>query len=148
MDVYNNIFYATTDKPMISISAGNDVNFVNNAYYNTTGVYRYNYEGTTYSSLVDWQMGRGQERFFGSNVGFQGVDPQLAAPGKGAAIDDAYRLNTLDQYRLLNGSPLIDAGLDLGARFTIPIGNQDYFGAAPLSGKSQDMGAGETGAGR
>jgi hypothetical protein len=67
-------------------------------------------------------------------VGLQ-IDPQLVGPFSGGiTLDDPALLTTLDEYRLLATSALIDAGVDL-ATLPLPIalgltdpGDHDYFG--------------------
>lgn len=142
VEVFNNIFYTTTSIPMVRILSGNDVNFTNNAYYTTSGTYRYNYKGVVYNSLTAFR-GTGQETYANNPVGFQGVNPQLTNPGGGGTFNDADQLVNLNAYKLQTGSPMIDAGLNL-SQFAIDIGFRDYYGANPLQGTRQDIGAYET----
>jgi hypothetical protein len=55
-------------------------------------------------------------------------------------------LSELTSYRLVPGSPLIDAGIDLAAEFGLDVGTQDFWGTPKPQGKGFDIGACEFGA--
>jgi hypothetical protein len=86
-------------------------------------------------SFASWQTATGQEKIFGANVGLN-VNPQLYNPGGGAVIGPPGYAPPLPlAYQLISGSPMIGAGLDLNAQFSINTGTQDYYGNAnPRSG--------------
>ena len=69
----------------------------------------------------------------------------LVAPGTAGMINDFNRLNTLTQYMLQNGSPMVDAALDLPdpwAGYT--AAKFDFFGNPVPKGPAADIGANES----
>jgi hypothetical protein len=137
--VYNNIFVQSGGRELArqdNFGAGfvNDVQLLHNAYWPSGGVFKIVWNGVTYSSLSGWADATGQEKVAGALVGLQ-IDPQLVGPFSGGiTLDDPALLTTLDEYRLLATSALIDAGVDL-ATLPLPIalgltdpGDHDYFG--------------------
>ena len=94
--------------------------------YQAGGAIAY-WNGTLYKTLADWSTATGQEFQNGAIVGFT-VDPMLTSPGGGATYG-GYDPGGLTAYRLLPGSPVRGAGLDLKAASGIDPGASDYFGA-------------------
>ncbi len=70
------------------------------------------------------------------------LDPLLAAGGSGPTLGDAWALESLSAYTLLDGSPMIDLGLALSS-FTIDPGSRDFFGNPLLQGQGPDVGSHE-----
>jgi hypothetical protein len=138
----NNIFQTAGPVPLVEVTAGqlsgaNDLRFEGNDYFTTGSPFVALWGSTPYSSLTAWRS-TGQEMKGTTAVG-RTDDPKLTAPGGGATFDDATRLETLDAYRLKQGSPLVNAGLDLSALYSIDAGGQDFYGTA-LDG-AVDVGA-------
>lgn len=103
-----------------------------NDYFGGAGI---RWGGTTYATLTAWRTATGQEIRGGTNTGLA-VDPQLAAPATAPTVTDPAVLDGADGLRLLAGSPVATAGLDLPALFGTAVGTRDYFGttlAAPYA---------------
>ena len=140
----NNIFQTAGPVPLVEVTAGqlsgaNDLRFEGNDYFTTGSPFVALWGSTSYSSLTAWRS-TGQELRGTTAVG-RTDDPRLTAPGAGATFGDATRLETLDAYRLKPGSPLVNAGLNLSALYSIDAGGQDFHGTA-LDG-AFDIGASE-----
>ena len=141
----NNIF-VTTGLPMVQVestalSVAADLRFEGNAYFAGGAPPVFRWGGTTFTGLTAWRA-TGQEALAGAPTGFS-VDPQLSAPGSGAAIGDADRLTSLDAYRLRAASPMADAGIDLRMQFGIDTGTSDFYGGPIGVGNGPDVGAHE-----
>jgi hypothetical protein len=146
VEVRNNIFQTTGGMRLVratGVLANNSSNrFIANAYDSSGGSFKIDWNGHSYSSLNSWRSAKGQEKLYGSKVGFQG-SPKLSAAGKAPTLNDAYKLNTLWQYKLQRGSPLINHGVSPNA--TLSSARKDFFGASlPKSGK-YDVGVHELG---
>lgn len=113
-----------------------DLRFENNDYFGGAVAI---WGATQYSTLTAWRA-TGQETLSGTPVGLS-VDPRLVAAGNGPTLGDADLLTTLGAYRLSSGSPMIDAGLNLGARFGIEAGTADFYGTRLFAGGNSDVGA-------
>lgn len=140
----NNIL-VTSGVPVVEATAAAlagaaELRFENNNYFGGTVVAIWG--AAQYSSLAAWRA-TGQEMLGAVPIGLS-VDPGLVAPGAGPALGDADALASLDAYRLSNGSPMIDAGLDLAARYGIDPGATDYYGTALFAGNGYDVGATES----
>jgi len=65
----------------------------------------------------------------------------LTNPGGGGTIGNPDLLATISAYRLLPGSPMAGAGLNLGVLFAASVGSHDYYGnpvqAPPAVGASE-----------
>lgn len=139
---YNNIFYAAVEEFAYLIAAYDDGGSVvgwemkGNLYYAPVGVQIY-WGTTTYTSLASWQAATSQELHEASSVYVSG-NPLLTNAGSGGTTG-GYDAD-MSAYRLQEGSPAFNAGLDLNAEFTIDIGPQDFFGNAVAPG-SRDIGA-------
>jgi hypothetical protein len=127
----NNIFQTTGGVPLVQITSGQlagatDLKFQANDYFASGGAFHVLWGGASYSSLSTWRAS-GQELIGSASVG-RSVDPRLEAAGAGATLGDASRLETLAAYRLQPGSPLINAGLNLAAMFSLDSGGLDFYG--------------------
>ena len=142
-EIYNNIILTTPGKRVLDIpNPESRWNFRGNCYWTYGGDIEIRWGDATYSSLNEWRVASGQERFGGVDVGFK-ADPKLIDAGAGGTIGDARGLATLNAYRLTSSSPLIDAGLDIESVFGIDAGNRDYYGTRIPSGGKYDVGANE-----
>ena len=116
----NNLFVTANNKKLVNGSPTTaQALFQGNDYWPSGGTF----DVAGYSSLAAWRSATGQEMLDSAPVGLQ-VNPLLNA-----------------DYRLLADSPLIDAGLDLPARFGIDPGQIDYFSNAIPRGATFDIGA-------
>lgn len=123
----NNIIYAAN--PNIMNMKENDITFNNNLYWYTgAGNPVFKWGNSTYSSFAAFKTGSGQE----ANGLY--VDPLLNDP--------TYHANGFPStsFTLQNGSPAINAGVDLGN-----MGAHDFFGNAIPQGGAYDIGAFESG---
>lgn len=142
-EIYNNIILTTPGKKVLDIPNTNSRwNFRGNCYWTYGGDIQIRWGDTTYSSLNEWRVASGQERFGGVDVGFK-TDPKLVDAGAGGTIGDAHSLAALNAYRLTSESPLIDAGLDIESAFGIDAGKHDFYGTKIPSGGRYDVGANE-----
>lgn len=138
----NNLFQTTGGLPLVEVTAGQlsgatDLHFQGNDYFASGSPFLVRWGGTSYASLSSWRAS-GQEMNGSAAVG-RNVDPMLMAPGAGATLSDATRLETLDAYRLKPGSPLIDTGLALAALYGIDTGAYDFYGTPLID--TPDVGA-------
>ena len=141
----NNIL-VTAGAPVVEVAAAalagaRDLRFEGNAYFAGGAAPRFLWNGATYSSLSAWRV-TGQETLRGQPSGTS-LDPHLTAAGSGATFGDADALAGLDAYRLRDGSPMADAGLDLRTLFGIDPGAADFFGGALGQRTGFDIGAHE-----
>ena len=137
----NNIFYTTGGLPTIMASALTTagVLFQQNDYAPSFAAV---WGSSVYTQLDRWREGTGQERIGGRDSGLA-LNPALASPGNGGTIGSPDRLATLSAYRLLPGSPIVNAGLNLQSRFGIDMGGHDFYGVPVPSGSAPDIGASE-----
>jgi hypothetical protein len=139
----NNVVYVSGGVPAIEVASGQvGLVFQGNGYWSAGAALSLVWAGTAYNSLDDWRAATGQERVGSVQTGLV-ADPRFESPGGGGTIGDADRLETLDAYVLRPDSPLIDAGLDLAARFGIDAGGRDFRGVALPQAGGYDVGATE-----
>lgn len=134
-DVYNNTFYIGEglDTEVVE-DVGGVATLKNNIFYNlgtsttTTWGRNFSYENNLY-------YGYDSTPEDGSKII---ADPMFADPGTGGTgvLGDS-AIDTLGGYRLREGSPAIDAGLEIEDN-----GGRDYFGT-PLTDGKTDIGAAE-----
>lgn len=137
----NNLLISAGGKPIVEVDKGQTgVLFQGNAYWTQGKPLIILYAGTEYHDLATWRAQTGQETFDGKEVGLF-ADPHLSRMGKGETLAGARRVSSLSSYRLLPGSPLIDAGMDLRADFGIDVGRRDLWGTPIPQGQGIDIGA-------
>jgi hypothetical protein len=111
--VFDNLFVTTQDQPMVSFDgSGSGVVFQGNDYWSVGALPQFLWAGNTFVGLDSWRAHTGQETLHGDPVGFS-VNPRLRNAGGGGTIVNADLLDTLNAYRLLDNSPVRNAGLDL-----------------------------------
>lgn len=137
---YNNIFITGGWAPFTH-GASDHFRFVNNCYWSVDSFFAFN--DRDYRSLEEFRTS-GQEMHNGEPMGMQ-VDPELKDAGAAGTIaDPANMAALLNAYTLLEGSPCVDAGIDLKARFSIDPGARDFFGGAIPRGDGFDIGVHES----
>ncbi|MHC4720042.1 MAG: LamG-like jellyroll fold domain-containing protein, partial [Planctomycetota bacterium] len=142
-EVYNNIFFSAAGKQVVDIpQPSGGWSFRGNCYWTYGGDIEIKWGDATYTSLNEWRVATGQERFGGVDIGYQ-TDPKLIDAGAGGTVGDVRLLSTLNAYRLTALSPLIDAGLDIESAFGIDAGGQDYYGTKIPGNGKYDVGAHE-----
>jgi hypothetical protein len=145
LHIRNNILITSGGLSLINVSATQasvtELRFEGNNYYASGSAMRLVWGASVYASLSAWRAS-GEEMVAGVASGFS-VNPQLNGAGAGATLDDADRLETIDAYRLRDGSPMIDSAIDLPARFGISTGTSDFYGARLPNGGGYDIGANE-----
>jgi hypothetical protein len=134
--IYNNTLYSsTTDGACLDGVSGQ---FCNNIVQTSSGLAPLVSAGSAILAGNDLWNGA----VVSSPVGIS-VDPQLANPGGGGTIGAADLLYTLAAYKLASTSPLIDAGINLQARFGINPGSVDFYGDLIPQNSALDPGADE-----
>ena len=137
----NNLLISDSSVPLAEIEPNQrDVMFQGNDYWTRQGNFIILDRGKTYHSLETWRTAVGQEQLDGKATGLS-VAPLLTRMDEGETIAGKASLYRLAGYRLLPDSPLIDAGLDLGAAFGLDVGTQDFWGTPIPQGESFDIGA-------
>jgi hypothetical protein len=133
----NNLFIATGGVRFVETAAGEGLRFENNAYWAQGNPILIKWAGTNYTSLESWRQGSEWETTLGKSVGFT-VDPLMATVIPGLEPYDVLNVPTLLGFRLQEGSPLIEAGLDLSP---LDHGPQDFFGNPLGLGRKLPIGA-------
>ena len=139
--VRNNVLYSDAEGPMGAAdpAAVLDLRFEGNAYFDPTGRYGVVWGPDEIAGIDAWSQMSGQERIDGQPVWRLG-DPGLCDPGRGGVVYPR-GLATLRAYRPKGGSPLVDAGLELRARFGVDPGGRDLVGTGVPQGQGIDVGA-------
>lgn len=153
--VYNNLFLSFAGNPVVQgndfVASGQErgIDMLANAYWSDSDSFRILWENGTYTSLADWSAATRQETASGVLVGVQ-VDPGLSGPFNGGrSLNQPLLFSTLDAYRLLPTSALIDAGTSV-ADLSLPIalgltdvGARDFYGGEVRHGTAFDIGTHE-----
>jgi hypothetical protein len=143
VNIRNNIVQTTGGLSVVDAdSAAAFAQFNGNAFWSSGSPLRFRWSGVNYATLEAWRSATGREMIGTTPTGLN-VDPQLAAPGTAGALNSGYKLNRLDQYRLLPTSPLIDAAVAIASahkNYTPPV--FDFF-AFTLPPAARDVGAAE-----
>jgi len=139
---YNNLFLAEGVGPLLRVKAPSrsaDMQFEHNAYVDPAGLYRVEWGEEVFNDVLAWMAVARVEILGRAYVQPAGVLPVRNAGSGGVAYPESTA--KLKAYRLIEGSPLIDAGVNLrGAH-----GARDFFGdplPTPEAGKF-DIGAHE-----
>ena len=138
---FNNLLMAGPGVPLVEVEPRQEkITFQGNAYWPRGGSFMVLDRGARYTTLESWRAATGEERGEGGATGIA-ADPKLTAVNAGESMGGRRALATLSAFRLLPGSPLIDAGLDLAARFGLDVGAQDFWGTPLPQGRGFDVGA-------
>jgi hypothetical protein len=130
----NNIIITTGGRPLVLVSSGEmygakDLRFLGNDYWPSGSTANFNFGSKNYTSLSAWQSATGEEKLSGKSVGYQ-LSPGLTAAGAAGTIGYNGNLSSLNAYRLLSNSPLINRGINVAAVFGISGPSRDFFGDA------------------
>jgi len=142
--IRDNIVEVTGGVPLVDVnsSGGAGLLLQGNDYYAADGNARFLWSGATYIDVASWRAATGQETVGGSAVGLSS-NPALRDPGNGGTIGDANKLASLAAYQLQDGSPLINAGLDLRTLAGLSPGPTDFYGNPTPYQSAFDIGAHE-----
>jgi len=140
--VRNNIIQTAGGMAVVHCdSESTKVQFNGNDYFASGSALRFEWGNDGYGSLASFRSGAGREKN-GSTATGSSADPKLSAAGKAPTLNDASKLTTLSQYRLLSSSPMINLSVSLAAPFKgYPSASKDFFGK--LITTRRDIGAAE-----
>ncbi|PYV32123.1 MAG: hypothetical protein DMG22_14425 [Acidobacteria bacterium] len=139
--LWNNLFISDGARPLIEIEKNQTgVLFQGNAYWTQGEPFVVSYQGKEYHDLARWRAQTGQETLDGKEVGVF-ANPDLSRMGMGETLAGLQLLSALASYHLLPASPLIDAGLDLHAKFGVDVGSHDLWETPIPQGRAFDIGA-------
>jgi hypothetical protein len=142
--VVNNIFVTTGGGRLLDIDSAypaSSLLFQGNNYWTSGGAFSIRWGSTWHSSLASFRNS-GQEWWGTVPVGHT-LDPRFQNPGAGGTVGNASNLESMNAYRLLPGSQLIDKGLSIQGVLGSSPGSRDYHGGSNLRGVSHDPGAAE-----
>jgi diadenosine tetraphosphatase ApaH/serine/threonine PP2A family protein phosphatase len=132
----NNILLTTEAAGFLTgVGEGQGFVFQGNCYWSADG--RFSMFGK-YASLEEWARATGQEMVEGRLVGLF-TDPRVV-PAAEPRPTDPEQLARMMAFRLGEGSPAIDRGLDLRALFQVEPGTRDLFGNPVPAGGAFDIG--------
>ena len=141
--VANNLFVTTGGARLVTISTSGTVTFAGNNYWSSGSNFVIQDGSQSYSSLSAWRTGKGREKLGTQSTG-RSVDPQFQQPPQFVSTGSAATSPSgLVAFKLQATSPLVDAGLDLKAKFGINAGPNDFFGAQITQGAAHEIGAHE-----
>lgn len=141
--LYNNAFLIEDRSRVVNGNGSDETKstFLGNSYFSQTGFdILFRYGGVDYRSVEEWAVATGQEILDGDLLAILD-DPLFTDPFAGVTVGDPTALDILLSYLPQEGSPLIDAGLDLQALFGIDPGLRDYLGGPIPQGAAFDVGA-------
>jgi hypothetical protein len=140
--VANNIFVTSGGTRLVTLSTSGTVTFAGNNYWSSGSSFVIQDGGTNYSSLSAWRTAKGREKLGGTATG-RSVDPLFQVPPQAIQSSAGTSPAGLVAFKLQPTSPLVDAGLDLKAKFGIDAGPNDFFGAQLTQGVGYEIGAHE-----
>jgi hypothetical protein len=143
----DNIVQTTGGVNLIEVEPGQlvgakDLLFQGNVYYPSGDAFSIVWGARPLGDLAPWRGEAGQEQVGGREVGIV-ADPLLARPGGGGTIGNPDLLATLSAYQLQDGSPAVDAGIDLAAELGLSVAPRDFFGGLVPQQGGFDVGASE-----
>lgn len=137
---YNNLIVTSGPVPFVEAEPDQKgLVFLNNAYWRLGEAFYVKYAGKEYRSLAEWQSQTGQEQRNGQPTGLF-ADPKVVNLQAPETLNNARRLADLRAYRLLAGSPLRKAGLNLSL-INLKPGKQDLGGTTLSNVEKPDIGA-------
>ncbi len=129
---YNNIFVSKQSSVYNGID---NENFQGNCWYSFNNSFYLNSE----IDFAQWAQANNQEMVNGKLAGIY-ANPMFLNPGN-LTLTDPTKLSEITNYYVEDGSPVINAGLDLKTLFNINPGMQDFSGYPLTQGMGFDMGA-------
>lgn len=142
MTFRDNILMSTNGATLVWTTTTSGLTFQGNDYWTFGGPTKITWGTNSYSSVTSWASAKGQERLNGTNV-YLNVNPLLADPGNGPTFNDVTKLTTLNAYKLLSNSTLINKALALKTLFGVDPGTRDFYGNTVPLGGAADVGANE-----
>lgn len=155
LEFYNNVIYNENKPALYFLNHKNDgFNFRNNIFVSGSGkiydrINGENFQGNNWYSLANnttqdsldfiaWAELNNQEILNDSIIGVY-ANPLFVNPGS-SNLTNPLLLTTIDDYKVEEGSVVIDKGIDLELLFSINPGNRDYFGNPINQGMAFNMG--------
>ncbi|MBS1516788.1 MAG: right-handed parallel beta-helix repeat-containing protein [Bacteroidetes bacterium] len=139
--VRNNIFYTVNSAVFINIDSSKQTNLVFNAnsYFAADQKFIVKWNKNLYNSFEEYINKTGQEKLNGVVIGLN-KNPMMKSPLiKKDTVNNPYRLDTLNSYKLLPGSPLINSGVKILNLFT--EAEMDFYGNRLTPENPPDIGA-------
>jgi hypothetical protein len=135
----NNLIIAPTGCPLVTSDHDTDeIIFQANLYW--SGGRPFKTAGAkTCDSLETWRK-TGKEILSGKAVGLF-ADPMLKFSSPPGQAGDLTRPGRFARYQPTAASPVVDAGVDLKARFNLDHGGLDFLGTKTATGNPPDIGA-------
>jgi hypothetical protein len=135
----NNLIVAPAGCPLVTIDHDADaIIFQGNLYW--SGGRAFKAAGAkTCDSLEAWRK-TGKEMMNSKAVGLF-ADPLLKLSAPPGQVGDLTRPGRFGRYQPTAGSPVVDAGIDLEARFNLDHGGLDFLGTKTQRGNLSDIGA-------
>ena len=141
--VANNIFVTTGGTRLVTLYTSGTATFAGNNYWSSGSSFVIRDGTTNYSSLSAWRTAKGQEKS-GTQTTGRSVDPLFQSPPQSVTTGTSGSSpGSLVAFKLQPSSQLVDAGVDLKARFGINAGPNDFFGARITQGAAHEIGAHE-----
>ena len=135
----NNLIVAPTGCPLVTIDHDSDaIIFQGNLYWSGGRAFK-TAGAKTCDSLEAWRK-TSKEMMNGKAVGLF-ADPLLKLSAPSDHVGDLTRPRRFARYQPIAGSPVLDAGIDLKARFSLDNGGQDFLGTKTPRGNPPDIGA-------
>jgi hypothetical protein len=140
--IANNDFTAnnagTTDFILTNAASPTGCQFFGNNYHNNAGSFRITWNSVTYATMALWRAAFPAQETIASADTSHNVTPtyvsQLGQP--------AIRTYNVESARPLETSPLLNAGVDLFANFSITPGTTDMFGSTVSTSGPWSIGPG------
>lgn len=135
--IRNNLFITTGGIRLIDspTSSPSSTTINGNAYDPNGGNFRINWAGTQYGSLASFRTGSGKESLSGLPTGISG-NGLIPTAGTETNLTDPELLSTLSAHKIPQGSPLVDAGVDLA----LSPGSVDFYSNPVPQGMGYDIG--------
>jgi hypothetical protein len=143
--MWNNIFVVQGGEQFVDIGSNTGYfTMQGNLYWATDAVWTggWKWGASTYTSLGAWRAATGTpETLAGNPVGVQ-ADPLVASLVAGAQPTSVAAMEAMTAFRLLAGSPAIDAGRDLrtAAFGSLDVGVRDFWNGGIPQGAAFDIG--------
>ncbi|MBI3235850.1 MAG: hypothetical protein HYZ42_17745, partial [Bacteroidetes bacterium] len=130
--VANNIVMANHHGVHIDINRANNLKFYNNVYFDFGNGYIFKDDGSSYSLLNAWRVGKNQEKYNGKSVGYA-LNPLLINPGKADSIAGVDSLTSILAYMFKASSTIIGKGLYIDSLLGMKNLITDYYGDTVLT---------------